>query len=366
MLWLATAAPWHAIAAVRNPGFLWDYVMNQHVLVFFDAKLPRDSIPDSLGFFWTMVVVRGLPWSLLLPAAVLQAWKGRHDDVARTMAFRLVAVWLGVVLGFFSVAASRLEHYSLPAMPATALLIGSLCADALRGRLHVRRAWLLVPVATAGCVAAGLLFVEPRRFLEALEPSLMGFALEHLVSLAGAMLGVGLLATATLGFLARDRAAFVLGMGTAVAALTLVQLAHERVEVLFSWRPFARLVAERGPDDARIFFRASDEYQLCGGLEYYLARRLDLLAPPGWVPPTFLEGRTERLFTDREEFDRVWRESPSFFVSDDVDPPGSETALVPGPHNLIVRAGTRVLLQSRKIVADSCHPGKPANVAPSG
>src|SRR5207253_4367328 len=41
----AVVLPWHLAAALRNPGFLWDYVVNQHLLAFFDAKLPRDSIP---------------------------------------------------------------------------------------------------------------------------------------------------------------------------------------------------------------------------------------------------------------------------------------------------------------------------------
>ena len=73
----AVALPWHLAAALRNPGFLWDYVVNQHLLAFFDAKLPRDSIPDSLGFFWGMFLVRTLPWGLLLPAALIHAWQAR-------------------------------------------------------------------------------------------------------------------------------------------------------------------------------------------------------------------------------------------------------------------------------------------------
>src|SRR5207244_599103 len=80
----------------------------------------------------------------------------------------------------------------------------------------------------------------------------------------------------------------------------------------------------RAPDGARVFFRASDEYQLCGGLEYYLGQPLDLLAPPGWVPPTFLAGRTERLFTSPAELARAWRAGGTFRVRDDVAPAGAD------------------------------------------
>src|SRR5439155_6666388 len=51
--------------------------------------------------------------------------------------------------------------------------------------------------------------------------------------------------------------------------------------------------------------------------------------PPGWVPPTFLAGRAERLFTSPAEVGRVWREGAAFWVSDDVAPPGAEGQLAP-------------------------------------
>src|SRR5207249_8454183 len=128
------------------------------------------------------------------------------------------------------------------------------------------------------------------------------------------------------------RLAMGIGIAGTAALLVVVQVAHERVEALFSWRPFAQMIHDRAPNGARVFFRASDEYQLCGGLEYYLRQPLDLLAPPGWVPPTFLAGRTERLFTSPAELARVWREGGTFWVSDDVTPPGAEGKLAPPPH----------------------------------
>ena len=138
-----------------------------------------------------------------------------------------------------------------------------------------------------------------------------------------------------------------IGIAGTAALLVVVQVAHERVEALFSWRPFAQMIHDRAPNGARVFFRASDEYQLCGGLEYYLRQPLDLLAPPGWVPPTFLAGRAERLFTSPAEVGRVWREGAAFWVSDDVAPPGAEGQLAPAPHALVARAGSRVLLQAQ-------------------
>ncbi len=338
---LVVAGPWHLLAALRNPGFLWDYTVNQHVLVFFDQKLPRDSIPDSLAFFLTMFFVRGLPWSLLLPAGGVWAYRTARGDPARAPAIRLLVAWIAVVVGFFALAASRLEHYSLPALPASALLLGALLTDA-----RIARRWLVAPLAAGAALAAVALALPPPRLIAGIEPTLTGLGLDPLARPTALLLAGTLGAMAFLLAARRDRLGLGAGVVGTVMLLAIVQIAHERVEVLFSWRPFAQRIHDGAPRGARVFFRASDEYQLCGGLGYYLGQPLDLLAPAGWVPPTFLAGRTERLFTSRAEFERAWRAGGAFWVSDDTEPPGAEDGLVPGPHTVLARAGGRVLLRA--------------------
>ena len=342
------AAPWHVVAAWRNPGFVWDYVVNQHLMFFFDRKLPRDSIPDSLGFFWEAFGLRGLPWSLVWPAALVHAVRTVRARPGSRAAYRLVAVWLGVVLGFFSLASSRLEHYALPAMPAAALLVGGLIGDAMAGEARVGPAWVAGPLVLVGLGALAALALDPHAWITGLEPTLAGYSLERLALPSLLIPGVGLLAAAA--FVARGRLRLAMSAGVALSAalLVVVQLAHERVEPLFSWRPLAAHIHAVAPAGARVFFHASDEYQLCGGLSYYLAgQRLDLLMPPGWVAPTFLEGRVEHLFTSEDVFAAAWRTPGSLLVSDDVWPPGTEASLVPGPYAVVARDGSKVLLRAR-------------------
>jgi hypothetical protein len=143
----------------------------------------------------------------------------------------------------------------------------------------------------------------------------------------------------------RARAGVLVGAVTAVALFGVVQIAHERVEPLFSWRPFARTIRDRLPDQTPVFFRASDEYQLCGGLDYYTGRYVFLLSPANWVPPTYLAGGTDQLFTPRAIFQRVWRGGEAVLVSDDVPDVGND-AIPTGPYSVVSRAGTRVLLRA--------------------
>lgn len=104
----AVALPWHVAVALRHPGFAWDYIVNQHVLFFMARKLPRDSVGEPLLEFWATFLLRSMPWILLVPLA----------GAARGLAW----TWLVTVMAFFSATPARLEQYSLPALPAVALL----------------------------------------------------------------------------------------------------------------------------------------------------------------------------------------------------------------------------------------------------
>src|SRR4029077_19839144 len=76
----AVVLPWHVLAAVRHPGFAWDYVVNQHLLFFLDRKLPRDSSGDPLAFFWAAYAGRAAPWILLGPLTLAEAMRGARGE----------------------------------------------------------------------------------------------------------------------------------------------------------------------------------------------------------------------------------------------------------------------------------------------
>src|SRR5206468_10501378 len=85
--------------------------------------LPRDSSGDSLAFFLAAWVARATPWVLLIPLTLGEAARGaRRDAAATARATAFLWTWAGGLLAFFSCAPSRLEHYSMPALPALALL----------------------------------------------------------------------------------------------------------------------------------------------------------------------------------------------------------------------------------------------------
>src|SRR5262249_26207731 len=109
--------PWHFLLTARAFDFFRFYVVNEHVLRFFNAREPLDYVSLSVGGFWLATVLWFLPWSLFLPAAL-----GSADLRSRLVIPLAWSVW---VLVFFTVSAARLDGYSLPMCPALAVVIAA-------------------------------------------------------------------------------------------------------------------------------------------------------------------------------------------------------------------------------------------------
>ncbi len=133
VVFLAIAAPWHVLAALRNPtqgqvrGFLWFYFVNEHFLRYLNERVPRDYGTVPLAVFWALLLLWLAPWSAFLPQAVRAAplrWRRLRSQLsARHRANLLFLAWALVIMVFFSFS-TRQEYYNLPALPAIALLVG--------------------------------------------------------------------------------------------------------------------------------------------------------------------------------------------------------------------------------------------------
>jgi len=334
--------PWHLLAGYRHAGFLWDYVVNQHLLFFLDRKLPRDSSGDSLAFFLAAWVARATPWVLLIPLTLGEAARGaRRDAAATARATAFLWTWAGGLLAFFSCAPSRLEHYSMPALPAAALLAARVWQRARALELG-RLAWMLLVaagLATAGAGAAGL--VADGRRLEAVYWIAQAPELSRLVWPAAALVvvaGIGV-AAAALRRRAGALAAVLAVAGAGGAAVVLY--AEIVVAPLFTWQPVAAALATT-PPDTDVVFEAPEEYQIVGGLAYYLGRRVTLIEPAGFVPPTYLAGHTAEMFVSSADVARRWTSGQRIaLVSDPQRRRDDPSGLAPGPYHVLARFGDR-------------------------
>jgi len=168
---LLIAAPWHVLAALRNPpyfdftmrsvpgeyhGFLWFFFINEQLLRFLNLRYPRDYNTVPRMYFWLFHLAWMFPWSVYFPAAVKLSYKP-EDRAGRT---RLLALcWIGFILVFFTFSTTQ-EYYSMPCYPAMALLLGS--AIAAGGKWIWRGTRFLTFTTGVGAVVAVVILIMVR------------------------------------------------------------------------------------------------------------------------------------------------------------------------------------------------------------
>ncbi len=137
-LFVAIAAPWHILAALRNPpvpmpansgfpahaGWTWFYFYNEHIARFLGTRVPRDYNKLPAALYWALHIVWLFPWSLFAPAAIAVAWRQRHrlresgwpsfglnSFPARSVL--ILVIFSTIILGFFSLSTNQ-EYYTFP------------------------------------------------------------------------------------------------------------------------------------------------------------------------------------------------------------------------------------------------------------
>ncbi|GIV03740.1 MAG: hypothetical protein KatS3mg077_1493 [Candidatus Binatia bacterium] len=344
-LWLALVGPWHAAMSFVHAGFLWDYVINQHLLFFFDKKFPRDSTPISLPMFWAAFAMRVFPWSVFVPLSVAAGVAALRRQTEERTALVILLAWPAIVLALFSAASSRLEHYSLPALPPLALL---LAVHLVRAN-ELSRRWITatwIHWVFLSFVFVNALWVVPRlvREEEWLEPTAAFVRLAVQVFTGFSVAGV-------LALLLWWRGARLWASAPVLATFfATVPLFCEGLVLMApnnsSFSLALRIERYIQPLKATVVYQAPEEYQTCAGLNYYLRQRIEILPPRHYVLPTYLEPHAANLFIDPETLVRWWRERNVIWISDPLRPDQDWDAVLPGPYEVIARDASRVAVRN--------------------
>jgi hypothetical protein len=321
LLFLAIAAPWHALAIWRNEKFFWFYFINEHFLRFLGKRYPADYDTVPIASFWLLHLVWLFPFSVFLPLAL-----GRLRDLWRPTEredqLRLfVLLWALVVIGFFSFS-TRQEYYTFPAFPALALLagVGLARGEKEKSRWVTAGQGLLAIVGVVVGAALGCLLWLSRNAAPAADisqtltqnPENYKLALGHMSDLtveAFAVLRVpaaGAALSLSVGFLAafilrRKRRATQAGLLTAVTVACFIYFAHMALGVFnpyLSSQPLAMAIKRRlAPGDMVVI---NGEYQGGSSIGFYLPQKVLLL-----------NGRMTGL-----EFGSYYPDAPPVFIGD--------------------------------------------------
>jgi 4-amino-4-deoxy-L-arabinose transferase-like glycosyltransferase len=225
---------------------------------------------------------------LLIPAvvALVKSVRGRDDWM---LGYLFAACWIGVYMGMFSLAKTKLPSYITPAYPALAMMVAALIDAWSRGRwmLNVWTPRLafgtLAAVGLAICIALPL---AAREFL----PGEMWMGLFGLIPILAALAGYY--------FAVRDRAGWSAASIGACAALMLTLTFGVVAPRISRYQPVDHLLAEINA--------SSDQPALAGHMAH----------EPSWV---FYAGRTIPIIghQDRREVGQFLRDPDAFVLTNE-------------------------------------------------
>jgi 4-amino-4-deoxy-L-arabinose transferase-like glycosyltransferase len=122
LIFLLISIPWYVLVYIQNGSAFTDSFFGVHNAARFTSVVNQHSGP---WYYHSLIVLGGcFPWSLCLPAAIAQVLRQR-PWTERTQQLGLFAlIWFTVVLGFFTIAVTKYITYTLPLVPAVAILVG--------------------------------------------------------------------------------------------------------------------------------------------------------------------------------------------------------------------------------------------------
>ena len=299
-LFSVLALPWFILVQLRNPEFFDFFVLHEH---FARYALPGHNRPGPWWYFGAVLLLGMMPWTPALAGVLrraLPAGKGSRLDVER-----LLVIWVGVVLVFFSFSRSKLPAYILPVLPALALLIGR---DVAR-RARIELKWPALSSAAAG--AAALAFAPPH--LVSLE-QIATDAIAYLPWFLAGSITLVLCALAA-WWLSERRAAlaFLLLSFGSVAGLQLCLSGLHDVDENWSTEKFAEQFLGEGKDFApELPFYSVGEFD--PSLAFYLGRTLTLVGYRGELGPG-IASEPDRFVPTVEEFKRRWLDAEHAYAT---------------------------------------------------
>lgn len=383
LVFFVLAAPWHVLAAIRNPaqgqarGFLWFYFVNEHIMRFLNKRVPPgyDTVP--LVLFWAFLVLWLVPWAVFLPQALKQVplrWRQLSAPPdRRARANLLFFLWALAILLFFSFS-TRQEYYTIPALPGVALLAGGWLAressaDASEADRRAGRISSLVLMivgifaavvglafffhthqAPTGADLADLLKKNPQDYNFSLG-HVLDFTPEALSLFRGPLLGASLsmLLGTIMSWQLRSRARPDLGNAALslmmVCLLTCVHSAFATFSPILSSHDLAVAIQrEYRPGDVIV---VDGEYHEASTLNFYTHVPLRVLHEPSgnlWYGAKFPDA--PHVFETPQSLTTLWSAPERVFLWTDQDDPKELAGL---PHFLLARSGGKAIFTNREL-----------------
>lgn len=330
--------PWHVAVERANPGFLSYFYIREHFMRFSGKRFPPDE-SVLLVVFLGLAVAWTFPWFAFLPQAVKRGFDRVRSEGFRRGRDVIAFFWLAVVMGIFTLSRSRLEYYSLPALPACALLIGKTLDDVLlpgRGAISDRALNMSLGVMAliAAVTALGAMVVLApgadfifRIFAESWPTVGWTDSAEHRALLQKLRIpAMTTLSTVAVFFAGAWAAARKGSRGPALGIVSavmipfffMVQWGFKTMEPFQSARGLAEIVRAAAGAEDRVVYQEPHEYMWVGGIAYYTGRNVTILKDPRFDQATTRRREPPERFLDHEGLRDLWKSGERVIVVADL------------------------------------------------
>ncbi|MBX3441312.1 MAG: glycosyltransferase family 39 protein [Planctomyces sp.] len=155
---LLVAGPWFMLVHLQTQGaFLREFFGVHNVGRFLT---PMENHRGPIVYYIPVMLIGCFPWTMFTMPTLAHLRNGVRDPGSRAR-FVFVLCWLAWMVGFFSIARTKLPNYVLPAYPAVALLIGAWVDAWLARREATWSRWPQLAFGTLAGVGLALLIALP-------------------------------------------------------------------------------------------------------------------------------------------------------------------------------------------------------------
>jgi 4-amino-4-deoxy-L-arabinose transferase-like glycosyltransferase len=150
---MAIALPWYLLVGIETDGKWVQSFFLEHNIG--RASTAMEGHAGSTLFYYPLAILVGFfPWSILAVPVCLDVWHVIRTGKTWSTSYTFLLCWIGVFVGVFSLAQTKLPSYVTPAYPALALLAGACIERLLSGESAVKTYWLKAAAISLAAVGA--------------------------------------------------------------------------------------------------------------------------------------------------------------------------------------------------------------------
>jgi 4-amino-4-deoxy-L-arabinose transferase-like glycosyltransferase len=319
--WMAGGAPRERVGRLRwKTGLALVAVAASPWFVWMEAHFGREFVQGyllagNLWYFTQPEIFSGraishtyyvrvfagafFPWSALVIGRGVDLWRGRRTGLAVSPEEKLLWLWTAVVIGFFSAARFKLDHYIFPAAPACCLI----AAHAWRQAAHDRSAATKWTAASVMLIAALLIVGGSFGSVYLFQLNLELPAVAIVLPIALVAGGIALLASVALTGWRVPRTAIVPVVTLLAAYVMGVTVGFPVLEHTRPTAAVARKLRRMAEPDAPVGIYRLERWR--ASLRYYVERPIVRLETPEALMAFVSSDRPVYIVLRRQEYDAL-------------------------------------------------------------